>query len=106
MPKILPMIAAAAISFTLISFATPPAYANRGNAAYRLSTQAEVTGHRVAADVVWSCKGGECVASKATSRAEIVCAKAARELGALSSFSAGGAAFDVEQLAKCNTRAR
>ncbi len=106
MPKILPLIAAAAISFTLISFTAPPVYASTGEAAYRLSTQAETNGNRVAADVVWKCQGGSCVASQATSRPEIVCAKAAREFGVLASFTAKGAAFDPEQLARCNTRAR
>ncbi len=55
---------------------------------------------------VWNCGGGTCVASKATSRDAIMCELVAREVGTLQSFSAGGAAFDADALAKCNARAR
>jgi hypothetical protein len=60
----------------------------------------------VTRDGIWSCSGGACSAPRGNSRAEIACAGLVREVGALRSFAAGGAAFGDEQLAKCNARAR
>lgn len=60
----------------------------------------------VARDIVWSCDGGSCSAGASTSRAAIVCAVAVRELGPLTSFSAGSDSFDAAALEKCNAKAR
>jgi hypothetical protein len=57
-------------------------------------------------DIVWRCGGSGCTAPQNGSRAEIVCASLAREIGALASFSAGGRVFDAAQLENCNRRAR
>ncbi len=61
----------------------------------------------VARDSVWRCAGTTCVSTNPTAtRAAIVCAALARQVGALSSFSADGRAFDAAQLQSCNARAR
>ena len=60
----------------------------------------------VTRSTVWHCGEGVCTASKATSRDAIMCELMVREVGALQSFSANGAAFDADALAKCNARAR
>jgi len=60
----------------------------------------------VTRSTVWRCGDGTCTASKATSRDAIMCELLAREIGQLQSFTANGAAFDADALAKCNARAR
>lgn len=56
---------------------------------------------------VWKCGDGACAAStKSTSRDAIMCELVVREVGALSSFSAGTTAFDAAALEKCNARAK
>ncbi|HEX8643945.1 MAG TPA: hypothetical protein VF702_08535 [Allosphingosinicella sp.] len=60
----------------------------------------------VVRDTVFRCGPASCVAPRASSRAELVCAALAREVGGLASFSAGGRAFDAAALEACNRRAR
>ncbi len=56
-------------------------------------------------DVMWKWHDGAYLAAKSGNRDAVVCALVARQAGALTSFSAGGRAFDAAALAKCNTRA-
>ena len=99
-------LAAFATSATLFVGAGTPAFA--GTPAYRLvpATAFAAADKIVARDVLWSCAGNACVANITTSRPEIVCAVAAKKIGQLSAFSANGRDFSVEELAKCNTRAK
>ena len=60
----------------------------------------------IAGSMMWKCDGGVCSAAKATSRDAIVCEQVVKRLGAVSTFSANGAAFDEAALAKCNARAK
>jgi len=61
----------------------------------------------VARDSIWRCAGTNCVSTNRTStRAAIVCAALARQVGALRSFSSDGRAFGAEELQACNARAR
>lgn len=60
----------------------------------------------VTRNTLWKCADGVCTAAQATSRDAIVCELVAKEVGALSSFTAKGQAFDAEALAKCNAKAR
>ena len=57
-------------------------------------------------DTVFRCAAAACVAPRASSRAELICAALAREVGALRSFSANGRSFDAAELEACNRRAR
>lgn len=99
-------LAAFATSATLLVGTATPAFASAP--AYRLVPQAAYSGASsvVARDVLWKCAGDACVATKATSRPEVVCATAAREIGKIAAFSANGKDFTAEQLAKCNEKAR
>lgn len=60
----------------------------------------------VTRDTVWKFQDGTFNAAKAPERELILCQLVAQRVGKLSSFSAGGAAFDADTLAKCNTKAR
>lgn len=54
----------------------------------------------------WSLANGVYVANRAPERALILCQLLARDVGALESFSAGGAPLPADELAKCNARAK
>jgi len=106
LPKIIPVAAAAAMSFFVLSATVQPVQAARG-ADYRLTTQqAPASTTFVASDTLWSCGDNGCTAAKSTSRPTMVCASAARKVGALSSFTFREQAFDADALAKCNANAR
>ena len=53
-------------------------------------------------DVAWKCDGATCRGSEGSSRAEVVCARVARKLGEVASFTAKGETLDAQGLAKCN----
>lgn len=99
-------LAALATSATLFAGTATEALAN--SPAYRLVPEKAFSAANsvVARDVLWKCAGDACVATKATSRPEVVCATAAREVGKITAFSANGKDFTAEQLAKCNEKAR
>lgn len=102
------LIALAALATSATLFAGSATEAFAGTPGYRLvpATAFSAANTVVARDVLWKCAGEACVATKATSRPEIVCASAAREIGKISAFSANGKDFSAEQLAKCNEKAR
>jgi hypothetical protein len=56
--------------------------------------------------MMWKCGETGCSAAKGTARDTIVCELVAKRVGALSTFTANGAAFDADALAKCNARAK
>ena len=102
------LIALAALATSATLFAGTATEALAGTPGYRLVPEAAFSAANtvVARDVLWKCAGQACVATKASSRPEIVCASAARELGKVTAFSANGQEFTAEQLAKCNEKAR
>jgi hypothetical protein len=105
--RIIPIIASLIFSAAMFATTTNPAFAANGNGpAYRFTLERPVTGNKVAAEAVWSCNDTGCATANVTSRPAIVCAKAARELGKLTSFTIRGQDLDAEALAKCNTKAR
>lgn len=55
---------------------------------------------------VWKWNDSAFVAGKAPERENVVCELIAQRVGKLSSFTAGGQAFDADALAKCNARAK
>ncbi|MBK8630855.1 MAG: hypothetical protein IPN84_11845 [Sphingomonadales bacterium] len=105
LPRILPLLGAAALSFLTLAPTVQPVYAAQGPE-YSAKLTSAIEGTRVASDTLWRCAGTECTASRATARATIVCAHAAREFGKLESFAFQGKAFDEAALAKCNAKAR
>ena len=53
----------------------------------------------------WRAQGGSFVAAQAPERDLVLCQLVAKDVGQLSSFSAGGKAFDAGTLDKCNAKA-
>jgi hypothetical protein len=87
-----------------LAFVSAPAFA-AGFTAQTGSPPAQA--RFVARDSIWRCNGTSCVSTNETAtRAAIVCAALARQVGALRSFTADGRAFDDAQLQTCNARAR
>ena len=96
---------AAAFVGTALSFGatTSPAHA-AGAAYYEVQLAAPVASAKttVVSDVAWKCDGATCRGGEGSSRAEVVCARVARKLGEVASFTAKGEALDAVGLAKCN----
>ncbi|CAN5463962.1 hypothetical protein BH09PSE4_BH09PSE4_21040 [soil metagenome] len=57
-------------------------------------------------ETAWACSGATCVAKQAPERDAVLCALVARQVGKLSSFTVGGAAYDPAALDKCNAKAK
>jgi hypothetical protein len=99
-------LVAAAIFGTALSFGatTSPAHAAAAGSYYEVQLAAPLAGAKttVVSDVAWTCDGATCRASEGSSRAEVVCARVARKLGEVASFSAKGETLDAQGLAKCN----
>lgn len=97
------MVAAAAAA-TLSLAPASIAQTARGYAATPVAAPAKAS--LITRSTLWKCADGVCTAAQATSRDAIVCELVAKEVGALSSFTAKGQAFDADALAKCNAKAR
>lgn len=101
-----PLAIVGALAWAALSIGTTiapsPAAAAEG-AYYRaeLSAPAAKT-NAVAGGLVWKCAETNCAAPKGTSRPAIVCARLAKEVGTVSTFTAGGKALEAEDLARCN----
>ncbi|WP_293874936.1 MULTISPECIES: hypothetical protein [unclassified Sphingomonas] len=54
----------------------------------------------------WRLQNGTFVAGQAPERPAVLCELVVRQVGALTSFSVGGKAYDADQLAKCNAKAK
>jgi hypothetical protein len=57
-------------------------------------------------NLMWKWRDTAFTANKAPARPTIVCEMIVQRAGTLTSFSAGGQAFDADALAKCNARAK
>lgn len=96
---------AAALLGTVMSFGATTSPARAADTAYyevQLATPLASAKTQVLNDVAWKCQGDTCRGNQGTSRAEVVCARLARKLGEVASFSARGETLDAEGLAKCN----
>ena len=96
-----------ALLYTIMTFGmtvAPTAVQARGQAIYYTAELAAPTEESrvIANGVVWRCAGTKCRAPKANSRPINVCKRLVREVGAVASFTAKGAALTDEKLAKCN----
>jgi len=101
------MIAVAAAAAATLALAPVSGFAQTSRGYYSATpVTAPAKTSLITRTTVWKCGEGTCVASKSTSRDAIMCELVAREVGTLSSFSAGGTAFDADALAKCNARAK
>lgn len=68
-------------------------------------TAASAKAHLITRSTAWSQQGGTFVAARAPERDMVLCQLVARDVGQLSAFSAGGKAYDADQLTKCNGKA-
>ena len=93
-------VAAAALTATAPAQAQTAGYYTASLAAAPAKTKL------VTRSTIWTCTGTTCTAPKAGSRDAIMCELVVRQTGALTSFTAGGTAFDAEALSKCNSRAK
>lgn len=97
-----------ALAYTTLTFgaaiAPAPAQAATGGAFYRaeITAPAPANSRPIASGIVWKCAENVCTAGEATSRPAIVCARLAKEVGPLASFTVGDKAFAAEELARCN----
>jgi len=82
------------------------AHAADGGAFYRAELAQPVAQQTiVAGGVAWHCNESACSAGKASSRDAIVCAKLAKEVGALTSFASRKGALEAGDLERCNAAA-
>lgn len=51
----------------------------------------------------WLCDGTNCIAQRSSERPLRVCRDLAREVGAVTEFTAGGEAIDAGKLVRCNS---
>lgn len=97
--------AAGAVAITVALFAGTAANAQtRGQMTAELST-APAQARFVAGSVIWNCNGTQCTGQRNGNRAATVCARLARETGALVRFENDGVAFDAAALERCNRAA-
>lgn len=61
--------------------------------------------HLITRSTAWTSQNGAFVAARAPERDMVLCQLVARQAGELSAFSAGGKAYDADQLGKCNGKA-
>ncbi|WP_337846389.1 hypothetical protein [Sphingomonas sp.] len=101
MIRLAPIVAAA------LCFATTaaPALAQSG---HYTATPAEAPKKAsfITQTTVWKCKDGSCAAPKSTMTDKVMCERVVQRVGALTSFTVAGTAFDAEMLAACNARAK
>ena len=106
LPNVRPLAIVAALAWTTLSIGatvTPSPAAAAEGAYYRAElTAPATTGHTLAGGLVWKCADTACAAPKGTSRPAIVCARLAKEVGPVSTFTAGGKALEAEDIARCN----
>ncbi|MDG5489488.1 CC_3452 family protein [Sphingomonas sp. FW199] len=99
------MIRLALLAAALVSAAAPAMAQSR--AGYMAAPAAAKAGESfITRGVMWRCTDNGCVAPKGSSPAKVVCELAVREVGTLTAFAVDGLAFDAEQLAKCNAKAK
>jgi hypothetical protein len=54
----------------------------------------------------WRLQGNTFFAGQAPERASVLCELVVRQVGALTSFTVAGTAYDADQLARCNAKAK
>jgi hypothetical protein len=102
-----PAAALVALAWTALTFtAIAPTQAEAAEGAYyRAELSAPVTATKpVVSGTIFNCAGTNCAGSKATSRPAIVCARLAKEVGTVATFTANGKALEADELARCNNK--
>jgi len=96
------------VSFAAAAFAAlspTPALAQGGGYYTAKPATAPTRSSVITRNTVWKCADGACSARKGSDRDSILCELVVQRVGTLESFTAGGAAFSQDALAKCNARA-
>ena len=101
-----PIAAIAALAWTSLTIGTAvmPAPAAAAEGAYyraELTAPAAKTS-AISNGLVWKCAETSCAAGKGTSRPAVVCARLVKQVGEVSTFTAGGKALEADELARCN----
>jgi hypothetical protein len=100
--------ALAAAALTTAALLSPIAADAQGPAAFYVATPVAkpAATNIITNATLWTWQDTAFTANHAPERPNILCELVVKRVGALSSFSAGGKAFDADALAKCNARAR
>jgi len=108
MIRLLSLAAALAASAASLTLAAGPAEAQAARAAFYVATPeaAPAAARTMTRATGWTLRDGRYLAARAPERPALLCDLLARDVGRLTSFSAGDATFDADQLAKCNRRAK
>jgi hypothetical protein len=101
------IIAAAAFAGSVMML-SPSASSAQGPGGYYTATPAAQPTKTsfITSNVLWKWRDTAFTANKTSARDNIVCQMIVQRAGALTEFTAGGAPFDADALAKCNTRAK
>lgn len=94
-------IAAAALAL----LGAVPAVAQGGAFFTATPSEAPKKASVITRSTLWKCTDGVCSAKKSADRPQVMCELVVQRVGTLTAFTAGGEAFDADQLAKCNARA-
>lgn len=97
----------AALAAAALAFVAPVAADAQGPAGFYVATPVAkpAATSLITNSTLWTWQDTAFTANHAPERPNIVCELVVKRVGALSSFSAGGKAFDADALAKCNARA-
>lgn len=98
------LAAALVVGGTLVGATTAHAQAPGYYVAVPAAAPAKQT--LVTRETLWKLHGDRYVAARAPEREAFLCSAVVRNAGALTSFTAGGQAFDADQLANCNAKAK
>lgn len=102
MTRLLNATTAAFATITAVTMFAAPVQAGK-NIYYEAKLAAPVESQtEIIRGVVWRCAGDTCRAPKATSRPANVCARLARKMGEVTTFSTHGEAMDAQAIADCN----
>jgi len=100
--------ALAAAALTTAALLSPIAADAQGPAAFYVATPLAkpAAANIITNATLWTWQNTAFTANAAPERPNILCELVVKRVGALTSFSAGGKAFDADALAKCNARAK
>ena len=102
--QLITLAAAVVIGGTMIGGTA--AHAQTGNYYVAVPVEQQAKNSLVTRETLWTLRGNAYVAARAPERDTYLCTAVVRTTGALSSFTVGGQAFDADQLAKCNAKAK
>lgn len=102
-----PVAIVAALAYTALTFgaAVTPSPAQAASIPFyraEVAATAQAEPRPIASGMAWKCAENVCTAGEATSRPAIVCARLAKKVGRIESFTANGKPFAAEDLARCN----